>query len=328
LVRVLARDEAVVPGFKGLGTTTREVITRFAETLPDDLYRIEIGGVDSAPLGLTSLKNINGQAFQPTFAALGQEIVEFELKLGAQVTAVVPQPVTRLSGPGGSFAGLTQSRNTIEVYFNEDDLRDDATSAENPAFYQLIFTNDTVRNDDDAVYTPSSVSYDPLANKSILTFASSLDLLGSGTGTFRLRVGTSENPKPATPVSVAVSGDVASDFAGANTTALGTLSASAVSSLVVASSISATDPSYPLDYPGAEDELGHRDIPVESHFCGPVDGVGVPSRAYNFQSLYGVDPSGNPLYNQITEAQKQRAREILDLFSRYSGIRFYETANQ
>ncbi|MFO0869976.1 MAG: matrixin family metalloprotease, partial [Pirellulales bacterium] len=325
-VLMLAKDVAVTPGFKGLGTTTREVITRFAETLPDDVYRIEVYGQDNAGAGQVALKNANGQLFQPTYPALGQEITEFELKLGAQVTSVVPQPVTRTPGPGGAFAGITQARNQIDVYFNEDDLADTAASAENPAFYQLVFTADTVRNTDDAVYQPTTVSYDPLANKATLTFANDLDLLGSGAGTFRLRIGTSESPLPAAPSFTTPGTDVGSSFTSADTTSV-VINPLAVTSTIVRSTISSSALVYPLDFPGDENEPGHREIPIESHFCGGVDGTGIGLGAYNFRDVYGSDPSGNILHNQITEEQKQRAREIFDLYSRYTGVRFYETAS-
>ncbi len=50
-----------------------------------------------------------------------------ESRACAQVTAIVPQPVTRKSD-----GTLEQSRNTIEVYFNDDDL--DITSAQTQRF--------------------------------------------------------------------------------------------------------------------------------------------------------------------------------------------------
>ncbi|MFO0819085.1 MAG: tandem-95 repeat protein [Pirellulales bacterium] len=322
----LAKDVVITPGYRAVGNTQGEVITRFAETLPDDIYRIEIYGQDNASAGQVALKNSSGDLFQPTYTALGQEITEFELKLGAQVTAVVPQPVTRAMGPGGAFMNITQARDQIEVYFNEDDLADTAASAENPNFYQLIFTNDTIRNTDDVVYTPTSVSYDPLANKAILTFATDIDALGSGAGTFRLRIGTNEDATPPVPVTVTPGVDVGSSFGVADTTSI-VINPLNVTSTVVRSTISTAVASYPLDYPGAEDEPGHRDIPIESHFCGGVDGTGITVVNYNFRSNYGSDPSGTPLTNQITEEQKQLARQILELYSQYSGIRFIETAS-
>ena len=76
--------------------------------------------------------------------------VDFRLDLGAQVVAVVPQPIT--ANPNGT---LSQQRNQIVVYFNNDDLY--RPDAENPALYQLIFTADTVRNTDDVTFLPVSV---------------------------------------------------------------------------------------------------------------------------------------------------------------------------
>ena len=72
-----------------------------------------------------------------------------------------------------------------------------------PEYYQLIFTQETVRNTDDVVFTPTSIAYDPATDKARLTFAAPLNeltyptwhsLAGQpvGHGTFRLRVGTNE----------------------------------------------------------------------------------------------------------------------------------------
>ena len=98
---------------------------------------------------------------------------------------------------------LTQARDQIVVYFNDDDLfvENDGggapteRSAENPDFYQLILTRDTVTNTDDAVFTPTDVSYDPDTDRAVLTFAAPLDQL-AGPGTFRLRIGTDEEIPP------------------------------------------------------------------------------------------------------------------------------------
>lgn len=326
-VLMLGRDERIVPGFLGLGTTNREVIARFASTLVNDLYRVEIQSQDNPAINRVALRNIVGQRFEPTFPGLDRDINEFTLELGPQVVAVVPQPVTRMNGPGGAFAGMTQARDTIEVYFNEDDLRDDATSAENVNFYQLVVTNDTVRNTDDVVFKPTTVSYDPVANKATLKFADDLTTLAGGAATFRLRVGTDETPLPAAPTSVNVTTDAADSFGAANASALGTLSASNTTSVIINSTISNGDAglSLPLDFMGGVDDPGHRDIPVEVHSDGPDASDAIRIQAYNFQDVYGQDPFGVDLHNQITEEQKQRAREIFDLYSRYSGIRFVET---
>ena len=57
----------------------------------------------------------------------------------------------------------------------------------------------------------------------------------------------------------------------------------------------------------------------------PLD-YAIAQAYYNFKDFYGLDPFGNPLHNQITESQKQRAREIFELYGQYLGIDFIETA--
>ena len=49
---------------------------------------------------------------------------------------------------------------------------------------------------------------------------------------------------------------------------------------------------------------------------------------YNFQDFYGVLPSGDTPSNVITETQKQRAREIFEIYGSFLGITFTETADQ
>ena len=78
---------------------------------------------------------------------------------------------------------------------------------------------------------------------------------------------------------------------------------------------------------------GHRDIPVagENHGGGGGATPGAPGatsvRFYNFRedigSLFGV-----PQTNQITEGQKELTRYIFEIYSRYLGIQFIETADQ
>ena len=107
------------------------------------------------------------------------------------------------------------------MYFNNDDLHPtqiitgQATvnpTVVDPAFYQLIFTRDTVQNTDDVVYRPTSIQYDPATDMALLTFAAPLENLGSGPGTFRLRIGTDE-AMPLPPVAVAVDpASTTSDF--------------------------------------------------------------------------------------------------------------------
>jgi len=87
--------------------------------------------------------------------------------------------------------------------------------------------------------------------------------------------------------------------------------------------------------PGGNDEPGHRQIPIGGEY-NDTDNDGqtprfpttIPTFRYNFREIYGQDPQGNDLYNQITTAQKQRAREIFEIYSRYMGVKFIETTDQ
>jgi len=216
-------DQIITPGFIGVGKSPseNEVVIRFAESLPDDFYQIQVFGEGSP----NALKNLLGDSYVTTLADgdgnASVDTIRFELDLGAQVVAVVPQPVNR-----SNTGSLVQARNQIEVYFNDDDLfieNDDLgnptqASAENPEFYQLIFTADTVRNTDDIVIMPTDVSYDASRDLVTLTFAENLDSLRHpdtgeliGPGTFRLRVGSDESA-PLPPQQFTSHFEVASDF--------------------------------------------------------------------------------------------------------------------
>ena len=120
-------DVEIVPGLVTLGDPNEnEVVVRFAERLPNDFYRVEVFGFDDPGLGITGLRNQDGELLQPRTAGQRVETVDFELRLGALVESVVPQPVVRLDD-----GSLRQNRNEIVVYFNEDPLfiEDDAAGA-------------------------------------------------------------------------------------------------------------------------------------------------------------------------------------------------------
>ncbi len=202
-------DTILQPGaiLVGQSPNENEVTFRFAETLKDDNYRIEIFGFDDPIAGVVGLRNTAasglGDLFVPSTAGTRKDTVDFRLDLGPQVTAVVPQPVIRVGSQ------LQQQRDTIVVYFDSDKLlvennaagQPTSRSVENPAFYQLIFTSDTVRNTDDTTFLPTSVKYNAATNTATLKFSSDLNnLLGSNAGpaTYRLRIGTRETT-PAAP---------------------------------------------------------------------------------------------------------------------------------
>ncbi|HND55888.1 MAG TPA: hypothetical protein PLV92_25905, partial [Pirellulaceae bacterium] len=201
-----ANDVLLSPGYIGRGESDREIIARFKDRLPDDRYHIDILGSTAQ-----ALKNDKAEAFN---GGLNFQR-EFELDLGAQVVAVVPQPIDRATN-----GTLSQRRNQIDVYFNNDDLYPTALSTGqispnpavvDPAFYRLIFSRDTVENTDDVTFTPASVQYDPVSDKAVLTFAANIDQLPTGVGTYRLRIGTNET-LPAAPQLMAPAATVSSDM--------------------------------------------------------------------------------------------------------------------
>ena len=119
----------------------------------------------------------------------------------------------------------------------------------------------------------------------------------------------------------AVMDDPESNSSYGTATNLGTLGAASttVTGTIGLNYMNTVDPSTILDQPGGIDEPGHRHIPAEgeSHL---VSGAGYKTvQNYNFQSYDG--------WNQITETQKQRAREIFEIYSYYLGIQFVETAS-
>ncbi len=217
LILTGANDIVIDPGYIGLGDSSREVVFRFKETLPDDLYHVAILGT-----GTKALRNISGFAFNDTTddgIDNGMDFgLEFTLDLGARILSVVPQPVTR--NPVTNT--LQQARDQIHVYFNDDDLFDRAVNTSfsgnnptvvDPAFYQLHFTNETVHNRDDQVIHPTSIRYDPANDLAVLIFDDDLENL-VGTGSLRLRIGNTE-PIPVAPLSLGTVVDQGSSFSTA-----------------------------------------------------------------------------------------------------------------
>ncbi|MCY3007183.1 MAG: tandem-95 repeat protein [Planctomycetota bacterium] len=206
---VLAKSNDVIinPGavIVGDNPNENEVTLRFAENLPDDNYRIEVYGFDDTLRGITGLRNVTGDLFVPRDANTRQDTLEFRLDLGSKVTAVVPQPVVR-----NTSGVLEQRRDTIVVYFDNEKLfvendslgNPTAGSSENPDFYQLLYTANTVRNTDDITFKPERVTYNASANTATLRFSSDIDLLPGPfipSSSFRLRIGTRETT-PIAPV--------------------------------------------------------------------------------------------------------------------------------
>jgi hypothetical protein len=317
------------------GIVGNEIIIRFSETLPDDLYQIRLIG--------SELKNLQRDEFHD-----GQnQTVSFELDLGAHIIATVPQPTYR-----NSDGSIGQARDQIVLYFNVNDPLNFPSTTTNPNYlklFQLIATQNTADSSDDIVYTPSKIDYVASEGKMTLTFSggdiANLPGFGTANNAARLRVGNfyavtetstldlnSVDPGDAFHTSFSLAGEF-------DTTA----AVSAPQSLIIHGQV---NPKYdPIEYPGASDEPGHSDLPINYGFDGEngenskngnthVDGdtIGAdkdttdgPSiQYYNFKEVIGYDSNGAEIRNEITPEQKNLARQIFQLYSRYLGIQFIE----
>jgi hypothetical protein len=278
-------DTVIQPGFVGFGDNNRIVVLRFASTLQDDLYRVELNGDPANGTAIRNVDNLTLQTrlFDSTPDDMTRDTVDFNLELGAQILAVVPQPVDRL--PNGA---LDPKLDVIRVFFNNDDL--DPATATNPAYYQLIMTNDTIEPGDDVLSTPDLVTYDPLTDMAELHFTSGQL---NTTGTFRLRIGSRESAVPATLTPVTLP-DVPGHMDGAaplpNASTAGSFS-----SIINQSIITNAATVLPLDFPGSNFEPGHRDIQDETHVSGTDTSPLISQQAYNFafNRPYGTDASAD-----------------------------------
>jgi hypothetical protein len=325
-------DVEIKPGYVGLGDSPREVVFRFAEPLPDDLYQISILGT-----GPSALLNTDGEAFGDGV----DETRQFKLNLGPRVVAVVPEPVRR-----NAAGNLVPQVGKIEIYFNGDDSLN-PTDAINPSFYQLIYTNGTASNLDDVVVPvpAGGVSYNPAANVVTLSYGQPLArmrLNGVGpvlTGPARLRVGNA-TPLPTAPVEVAIATDPADTFAAATPV---NLSSTALNAVHLTSEIRNTT-DYGLVMPGPNlpgvrhirpDDPSRLDrtVPLDVLTRGADAEPGITTIQYDFpESWQGDNPTRAGIdelrtyFNLITEQQKDRVREVLSLFSEYLGVQFVETS--
>ncbi len=184
-----ANDVAIELGYVGLvnpGTDNplerQQIVIRPASSaahnaaepafaFPDDHYQIQLIGA-----GTPSLTSIGGEAFGG-----GEDFtINFRLDRGAQVVAVVPQPVTRAAD-----GDLQQADNEIIVYFDDQTLN--VNDATNPKFFRLVNTGGTLTTADDYTLLPEVADYDLDNNRVTLTFADAIP-----EGTYRLDVGLSD----------------------------------------------------------------------------------------------------------------------------------------
>ncbi len=330
-------DVRVLPAFLDFGESNRIVIARFSQPLVDDFYSVQVLGVGSP----SPVSNAAGQNLLPRIAGTDRDTYTFDLELGTKIIAVVPQPVVR-QGDGS----LSRLGDTVEVYFNDPELYNQPVTTGpgvnptvvDPQFYNLILTQDTVSPNDDQVFRPTSISYDPVLMKATLTFASNLEALSPtlpGAGTFRLRVGSSEAianiTTPVAPQRWAPGTDPGSVLNQAVNidNSVGTLNGSfstVITEQIVTNASTTGNPTLLLDYPGSIHDPGHRDIQDEVHVEGRDGSPGITVRFYSFMDNqpYGTDVLGRPLFTSITQEQRTRVREVFEFYSMQMGIDFVE----
>lgn len=320
----------VLIGFVELGPNGRNATVRFAENLADGFYQISVN---------TSLSNRFGIPFLPNNAEpvpgnpdLAREVIAFEVETGGKVVAVVPQPVV----PGVVNNDFLRQ---IEVYFDDADLFRAGSTIDNPAFYQLVATQNTVTTEDDVVETPDTVTLDADARKAVLTFGTNLNELVAPGQSLRLRIGdqidftgvTLATDQPAFDPGLTGATDSAFSISTNPTTGnWSTLVAGQSIFNVDEFGIFAQDVILPVDNPGAQNEPGHRDIEVENHFFTPDtrdfdDRITVIEYTFLRDTPYAFNSSGSPLFNQINADQEERFLEVLDIYSSVLGIDFIET---
>jgi hypothetical protein len=92
-----ANDQTLVPGYMFVDPNEpNKVHVRFAETLPNDLYRIEIIGRGTNALrGTSAGDNAFGDTTNDGVDNGINQRISFTLDYGAQITSIVPQPVIR-----------------------------------------------------------------------------------------------------------------------------------------------------------------------------------------------------------------------------------------
>jgi hypothetical protein len=322
----------------------RVVVARFSETLPDDLYRVEILGVGQA----NAVRNVNNDPLVPRRTLTDRDTYSFNLELGSKISAIVPQPITRAVD-----GTLSQARDTIDVYFNDGELYDlpvvyDPMSTSNPSvvdpqFYNLIFTGDSTTPFDDVIFNPTGLSFNPgnpaatprVPAKVTLTFANDIHALG-GSGTYRLRIGSELNGAAySATLNPVVPAEPAGFLAGAIDMNAGAITGS-FSTIFEEEIRTVSDPLL-LNFPGSSQEPGHRDIQEDRSLRSPDEIWGDPNFLpdgdpeirtirYNFMEnqSYGVDSNGRRLFTSINSEQKQRVREIFEFYSRYLGVDFQE----
>ena len=296
-----ADDSLLVPSTVVYDAINNTAILTFAADLPNATYALRIGS-NSEQETLAGAIDI-GTVLQNTFSttgfiggALGNKDVDLY-----KFNVTVPRPVTLTVTPAsGTDLVLRVFDNAGNQVFIADVNGNGGVETLSPSLAAGTFYLG-ISSKGNAAYTAGN---------------SATSTAGTTIGSYSLSVASATAFVPA---------DANSSFGSA--TDLGSLG---TASQVVNSQITPQGIALP-PYAGGNDEPGHRDIPAESHIGSSGTTPVVPGALavveFNFADVYGSDPQGNILHNAITENQKQRAREIFEIWSKKTGMIVRETSS-
>ena len=296
-------DFVLLPQTVHYSPVDNTVVLDFGSDLPDATYRLETGTSPESDATLDEATQVgrifNGSPFSET-AVIGNDagaedvdLFQVELLMGHSLI-VTSQPDANLD----SFLRL------FDVNGNE--ITAVVTAMDQGTGMVDMLTWTTTASDTYYIGVSSE------GNETYMTDGTGA-AGGSSTGSFQLMISTD---------AVVSADDDNSSFGTA--TPIGELGAA-----TTRFSSSITGQNVPLPPPaGGPDEPGHREIPAESHGVGPGTARALPGglgvQSYSFPTTYGVNAQGDTLFNQITEDQKTRAREIFEIYGDLYGFEVRE----
>jgi hypothetical protein len=95
----------------------RVVVARFSQPLPDDLYNVEVFGVDLPAQGINAVRNVVNDPLKPRKTGTDRDSYVFNLELGSKITAIVPQPINSTQSESTSTtANFTIERSPLAIW--------------------------------------------------------------------------------------------------------------------------------------------------------------------------------------------------------------------
>ncbi|HEV3343750.1 MAG TPA: hypothetical protein VG125_25480, partial [Pirellulales bacterium] len=362
-----SNDVTITPGFVGVGSQPNQVVMRFSSPLPADLYDVTLVGSGPNALENSQNQPFNGgvnysQAFRLDLAPQVIGVVPQPIsppnaagvrtQVNNEIDVYFNEALDPTSASNPALYQLIRTKNTSTTADDVVDIPTNAVYVPANDEVRLIFTADAV------VSAPAG--YAPIAG-SITTLQQFANQDGMPNESLRLQIGNNSQPQaPPTIVQVPASpndpstpsgtgpGDTFATSMNAGTLANGQTNIynSAIQPLPVNPGLA---PSGGNNIPGVQtlpepitanslllpsgalDALaawvqseGINNHIIDSRANSPG---GVVTIAYNFQDIYGTDPSGNQLHNDIigNPAQQQLIRDIFALLSYYTGANFVQT---